>query len=97
MKAYRAYVELIFFYKCEIWTVILSQALKTINTFQRRLLRTYVVKVKWPNIVKNKDVCKKTAATECSNIIRESKLKWFVKVIRAGESTLVKRAFNYTI
>ena len=71
------------------------KAVKTINTFQRRLLRTYVLNANWPNIIKNEDVYRKTAATEWSNIIRKRRLKWFGKVIRADESTPVKRAFNY--
>ena len=40
MKAFRAYVEPIFLYNFEIWTIIPSQAIKAINAFQRRLLRT---------------------------------------------------------
>ena len=43
MKAFRAYVESIFLYNYEIWTITPSQAVKTIDTFQRRLLRTYAV------------------------------------------------------
>ena len=72
-----------------------SQVLKTINAFQRIFLRTYVLNVKWPNIVKNEDVCRKTAATEWGIIIQKRILKWFGKVIRADESTPVTRAFNY--
>ena len=94
MKAFRAYVEPIFLYNCEIWTITPSQAIKTVNTFQRRRLRTYVLNMKWPNIAKNEDVYKKTAATECSNIIRRRRLKWYGKVTRADESTSIKRAFN---
>ena len=71
MKAFRAYVEPIFFYNCEIWTITPSKAVKTINTFQPRLLRTYVLNGKWPNIVKTEDVYRKTVATEWSNIIQE--------------------------
>ena len=41
MKAFRAYVEPIFLYNFEIWTITPSQAVKTVNTFQRRLLGTY--------------------------------------------------------
>ena len=72
-----------------------SQTVKTINTFQQSLLRTYVLNVKWPNIVKNEEVHRKSAGTEWSNIIRIQRLKWFGKVIRADKSTPVKRAFNY--
>ena len=81
MKAFRAHVEPIFRYNCEITP---SQVVKTINTFHRRLLRTYVLSVKWLNIVKNEDEYRKTPATEWSNI-RKQRLKWFAKVIRADE------------
>ena len=91
MKALRAYLEPIFLCNCEIWTITPSQAVETINAFQRRLLRTYVPNVKWPNIVKNEDVYRKTAATEWSNIIRKRILKWFGKVTRADESKPVTR------
>ena len=58
-------------------------------------MRTYVLNVKWPNIVKSEDVYRKTAGTEWGNIIQKRILKWFGKVIRADESTLVTRAFIY--
>ena len=95
MKPLRVYFGPISSCNCKIWTVTPSQAVKTINAFQRRLLRTYVLNVKWPNIVKNEDVYRKTAAAEWSNIIRKRILKWFRKVIRADESTPVTRAFKY--
>ena len=56
MKAFRAYAEPIFLYNCKIWTITPSQAVKTINKFQRRLSRTYVLHVEWLNIVKNEDL-----------------------------------------
>ena len=95
MKAFRTYVEPIFLYICEIWTVTPSQAVKTINALQQRLLRTYVLNVKWQNIVKKEDVYRKTTATEWSNIIPKRSLKWFWKVIRADKSTPTKRVVNY--
>ena len=82
MKAFRAYVEPIFLCNYKIWNITPSQAVKTTNAFQRRLLRT----LKWPDIVKNEDVYRKTAATEWSNIIRKERLKWFGKVIRTATS-----------
>ena len=71
MKAFTANVEPIFLYNCKIWTVTPSQAVKSINTFHRRLLRTYVLSVIWSNIVKNDHVYRKTAATKWSCIIQK--------------------------
>ena len=71
MKAFRAHAEPIFPYNCKIWTTTPSQAVKTINAFQRRLLRSDVLNIKWSNIVKNEDVYRKTgpqnAATSFEN------------------------------
>ena len=47
MTDFRAYFEPIFLCNCEIWTITSSQAENTINVFQRRLLRTYALNVKW--------------------------------------------------
>ena len=90
MKAFRAYVESIFIYNCKIQTTAPSQAVKINNAFQRRLLTTYVLNVKWPNIVKNEGVYRKTAATEWSSTIRKRRLKWFGKVIRANKTNTSK-------
>ena len=95
MKAFRAYFEPIFYCNCKIWTITSSQAVKIINTFQQRLLKTYELNAKWSNIVKNEDVYRETVVTEWSNIIQKQTLKWFGKVIRADGSTPVKKAFNY--
>ena len=46
MKAFRTYVEPIFLYSCELWTITPSQVVKTTNAFQRRLLRSHVLNVK---------------------------------------------------
>ena len=54
MKAFDAYIKPIFLYNCEIWTITASCAEKMIDGFQRRLLRTYVLNVKWPKILKTK-------------------------------------------
>ena len=44
MKALSAYFESIFLCNCEIWTITPSHAVKTINAFQRRRLRTKMTK-----------------------------------------------------
>ena len=90
MKAFRAYVESIFIYNCKIQTTGPSQAVKINNAFQWRLLTTYVLNVKWPNIVKNEGVYRKTAATKWSSTIRKRRLKWFGNVIRANKTNTSK-------
>lgn len=96
MSSFRAYIELIILYNCNIWTIT-SQAENTINAFQRRLLNTYVLNMKWPNTVRIEEVYKRTRATEWSTTIQKRRLKWFGKIIWPDDSTPAERAFDYGI
>ena len=74
MSSFRAYIELIILYNCKIWTIT-SQAENTINAFQRRLLNTYVLNMKWPNTVRIEEVYKRTRATEWSTTIQKKTIE----------------------
>ena len=97
MTAFRAYIEPIFLYNCEIWTITSSQAETTINPFQQCLLRTYVLNVEWPNTVRNEEVYRRTKAIEWSTTIQKRRLQWVGSVIRRDSLTTARRAFNYAI
>ena len=51
VRVYKTYVEPIFLYNCELWTITPTIA-KQINCFHRRQLRT-AINVKYPKIIKN--------------------------------------------
>ena len=97
MTAFRAYIEPIFLYNCEIWTITSSQAETTINPFQQCLLRTYVLNVEWPNTARNEEVYRRTKAIEWSTTIQKRRLQWFGSVIRRDNLTTARRALNYAI
>ena len=52
MKVLNAYVEPIFLYNSETWTLTKTQEEK-INVFQRTLIRKFVLAAKWPKTVSN--------------------------------------------
>ena len=55
IKAFNAYLSPIFLYNSELWT--LTETLtKSIDSFHRRVLRTYVINSKYPKIVSNAEV-----------------------------------------
>ena len=55
VRAFQAYITPVFLYNSELWT--LTKTLKSqIDNFQRRILRSYVLNIRWPKIVKNEDV-----------------------------------------
>ena len=95
MLAFTTYIEPIFLYNCELWSVTLVQAENKIDAFHRRLLRTYVINVKLPDVMSNQDVYRKTTTISWSKIIRNRRLKWFGKVARTDASTPMKLALNY--
>ena len=62
---YQTYLPL----KLEIWTITSSQAENTINAFQQRLIRTYVLNVKWPNTVRNEEVYRRKRAIKLNTTV----------------------------
>ena len=56
VTAFNTYISSIFLYNREIWT-LKQQHQQQIDSFHRRLLRKYVLNIKWPQIVTNTDVC----------------------------------------
>ena len=51
ITAFRTYIKPNFMYSCEIWKMKSNQAENIIHAFQERLLRTYVLNVKWVNTI----------------------------------------------
>jgi len=76
MNAFTTYIQPVFHvYNSEIWNI--TKSLVEIDAFQRRLLKTYVLNVKWPETMKNESVYEKTKTGKRSDEIRKSGLKWF--------------------
>ena len=59
VRAFEAYISPIFLYNSELWTV--SVTIKNqIDSFHRRIIRSHILNIRWPKIVKNTEVYEKT-------------------------------------
>ena len=68
-KLFNTYVGSIFLFNSELWTLTARDE-KKIDSFQRRLLRSSVLKCKWPKIIKNDDVYRLTKQKPWTETIR---------------------------
>ena len=68
---------------------------KRVDSFHRRLLRSYVLNTKWPKVIKNEDVYKKTSTEQWSLAIKKRRMHWFGQVLRMPGNTPVQKALTY--
>ena len=54
-NAFETYLSSIFLYNSELWTIN-QKIITKIDSFQRRMLRSYVLNIKYPKIVRNEEV-----------------------------------------
>ena len=55
IKAFTTYIQPVFLYNCEMWTLTKLENKKR-DTFQRRLIRKYILNTKWPKTITNERV-----------------------------------------
>ena len=92
----KSYKTPIFFYNSELSTLINNKQRK-VDSFLRRIIRTFVLNVQWPTIVKNEETFTRTKLEPWSIIIREMRLKWFGKIARIDPSTSARSALHYAL
>ena len=66
---------------------------RKVDSFLRRIIRTFVLNAQWPTIVKNEEIFTKTKLEPWSIIIR----KWFGKTARIDPSTSARSALHYAL
>ena len=96
LKTLTTYVQSIFLYNCEIWTTSHNN-IQEIDAFHRRMIRQYVLNIKWPNIIKNEEIYENMKITPWSHIIQHRRLNWFGKVARANNATPMRIALTYAL
>ena len=94
MEAFNIYISSIFLYNCETWTLTHSHE-NAINSFQRHLLRMYILNVKWPKTITNENVYEQTKTKQWKHTIKTRRLSWFGHVIRLPNETPAKIALSY--
>ena len=85
-KLFKSYITPTFLYNFELWTLTNNMQRK-LDSFQRRIIRTFVLNVRWPTIVKNEEILNKTKLEPWSIIIGKRRLKWYGKIARLDPST----------
>ena len=95
LRIFKAYIENIFRYNSELWT--LKKTLdNTIDSFQRRILRK-VIHVKWPRTISNQELYERTHMTPWSITISKRRLSWFGHLLRLPTETPAKEALQIYI
>ena len=96
VRAFEAYITPIFLYNSELWT--LTKTLENqIDNFHRQILRSYVLNIRWPKIVKNGDVYEKTKIEPWSKTIEKKWVKWFGHLMRLDENTPARKALRVAL
>lgn len=95
-RTFEAYVTSIFLYNSEIWTLSQSDE-KAIDSFQRRILRSCVLNIRWPTIVKNEDVYTLTNQKPWSKTIAHRRLSWLGHLARLPEEVPARQALNHAL
>ena len=92
IRIFNAYAASIFLYNSETWTLTASH-IKQIDSFHRRLMRT-VLHVRWPRIITNEDLYRRTKAEPWSKTICRRRLNWLGHVMRLDEKTPARVALK---
>lgn len=93
VRMFKVYVESIFLYNSELWTLTLNMK-KKIDQFQRRLIRTHVLQVRYPRIIKNTEVYKITNIKSWCDTIEKRRLRWYGHLIRLPVNSPARKAYE---
>ena len=95
-KLFKSYITPIFLYNSELWTLT-NNMQRQVDSFQRRIISTFVLNVRWPTIVKNEEIVTKTKFESWSIIIGNRRLKWFGKIARMDPSNSARSDLHYAL
>ena len=92
LRVFKGYVESIFLYNSELWT--LTRKLEnTIDTFQRRQLRK-ILNIHWPEIISNKQLYERTKQDPWTTTIHKRRFSWFGHLLRLPKTTPARKALQ---
>ena len=95
-KTFNAYLSTIFLYNSEIWTLTEGQK-ESIDAFHRRMLRTFVLNIRYPTTVTNEEVYTKTKQTPWSQTIKIRRIRWLGHLFRMNQNTPASKSLNYAL
>ena len=85
IKVFNTYIQCVFLYNSELWTLT-KELEEKIDVFQRNILRK-ILKSKWPRVISNEDLYKKTNVTPWSKQIKRRRLRWLGHLLRLHPQT----------
>ena len=95
IRIFEAYVSSIFLYNSELWVSTKTIANK-IDSFQRRQLRK-VLNIKWPKVISNIELYKKTKVIKWSTVIKKRRLSWLGHLLRLKDDTPARKALSEAV
>jgi hypothetical protein len=90
IKIFSVCVKSVLLYGCETWLVT-SEIRRRIQTFLNRCLR-YILRIRWPNIISNKDLWRVTDQEDINLDIRKRKFRWIGHTLRKEMGEIPKAA-----
>ena len=93
LRIFKAYVESIFLYNSELWTITKTLEDK-IDSFQRRLLHK-VIRVYWPRTISNESLYDRTHLKPWSNLVMKRRLSWFGHLMRLPPHTPARQSLRH--
>ena len=95
VRIFEAYVSSIFLYNSELW--ISNKTIKNkIDSFQRRQLR-HVLHIKWPRVISNDELYRRTKVKKWSQVIKKRRLSWLGHLLRLNKDTPARIALNEVV
>ena len=85
----------IFLYNSELWISNKTIANK-IDSFQRRQLR-HVINIKWPRVISNEELYRRTKVEKWSRVIKNRRLSWLGHLLRLNEDTPARIALKEVV
>ena len=94
VKAFNTYLTTIFLHNSELQTLT-ETMVKSIDAFQRKVLRIYVLNVNYPQVISSEEVYRRTGITPWSTVINKRRLKWLGHCFRLDKNTPAAKATQH--
>ena len=88
----KSYVDRVFLYNSELWTITNTTSNK-IDSFHRRQLR-YALNITWPKKISNEELYKITRVIPWSQTILKRRLSWLGHLMRLSTETPARHALS---
>ena len=89
IRIFNTYVSSIFLFNSEVWTLS-SKEEQNIDAFQRKLIKSNILNIFWPNKISNRELQRKTGIQPWSETIKYRRYRWFGHVSRMDSATPAK-------